>query len=442
MNKLSNLPPKGTYDWFPQEFKIRKYIFDTWRKVCIQFGYQEYLTPGIESAEVYRAKSGEDIGGKELMAFTDRAGRELALRPEMTPSVTRMVTRVYEQSPKPLRLFSIANFFRNERPQKGRNREFWQLNVDMFGSDSVNADIEAIMMSIEMMKAFGATSEQFVVYINDRELIKAVLEFYKVEEDKVQIATRIIDKIDKISKEEFFERMQTEVAFKGDLEQYYNFLRRDQATMKDFNEGYLKDNPAFTKFRTITDKLIALGYKEYIKYMPSMVRGFDYYDGIIFEVFDKRDFQKRREDPVTGEYAKLVFRSLFGGGRYNGLAGIFGSKSFPAVGFAPGDESLRIFLGENNLIDLEKIDSENQLYYLPIIDENLIDDYYKIASNLRSLGYNVQMGLDKQGLGKALDYGGKIKASFVVIFGENEKNENNYLIRDMQTGEQQAVFYE
>lgn len=438
MNKLTNLPPKGTYDWFPEEFKIRKCIFDTWRKVCLKYGYQEYLTPGIESAEVYRAKSGEDIGGKELMAFTDRAGRELALRPEMTPSVTRMVTRVYEQSPKPLRLFSIANFFRNERPQKGRNREFWQLNADLFGSDSINADIETLIMAIEMMKEFGATSDQFIMYLNDREVIKAVLNFYGVKEDKIQTATRIIDKIDKISKDEFFERMKTEVEFSGDLDQYYRFLRRDEATIRDFNEGYLKENEAFKKFKNIADRLIALGYEDYIRYMPSMVRGFDYYDGIIFEVYDKRDYFKKGD--VEGKSKELVFRSLFGGGRYNGLAGIFGSRSFPAVGFAPGDESLRIFLEENKLLNLDDISQEYQLYYLPVIEESLMDDYYMLAAKLRNLGYLVQMGLEKQSIGKALDFGNKIKASYVVIFGQNEKETNMYAIKDMKTGDQQDVF--
>jgi histidyl-tRNA synthetase len=139
-NMLSNKPPKGTSDWFPEEYSIRKYIFDTWRRVNVQFGYQEYLTPILETADIYRAKSGEDVGGKELLVIEDRGGRELAMRPEMTPSVTRMVSRTYMQEPKPMRLFSIANFWRNERPQRGRNREFWQLNTDIFGSVSLNAD--------------------------------------------------------------------------------------------------------------------------------------------------------------------------------------------------------------------------------------------------------------------------------------------------------------
>ncbi|MCA9386774.1 ATP phosphoribosyltransferase regulatory subunit, partial [Candidatus Dojkabacteria bacterium] len=154
---LSNQPPKGTADWLPSEFAIRKYIFDTWREVCTRFGYEEYLTPIIESAEIYRVKSGEDVGGKELMTMFDRAEREYAIRPEMTPSVTRMVSKIYNDTPKPIRLFSIANYFRNEKPQRGRNREFWQLNFDIFGSDSINADVEIIQMAIEIMKAFGAS---------------------------------------------------------------------------------------------------------------------------------------------------------------------------------------------------------------------------------------------------------------------------------------------
>lgn len=152
---ITNQPPKGTYDWLPEEFKVRKYIFDTWREVCTSFGYQEYLTPLLEYADIYRVKSGEDVGGKELTIITDRGGRELALRPEMTPSVTRLVTKIYKETAKPIRLFSIANFYRNQAPQKGRNREFWQLNFDIFGTHSINADIEIIQVGIEIMKSLN-----------------------------------------------------------------------------------------------------------------------------------------------------------------------------------------------------------------------------------------------------------------------------------------------
>jgi histidyl-tRNA synthetase len=173
---LSNLPQKGTSDWTPEEFRVRKTIFDTWRKVCTSFGYQEYLCPILESADIYRAKSGEDVGGKELMSFFDQGGRELSIRPEMTPSVTRMVTRFYEQKPKPIKLFSIANFVRNEKPQRGRNREFWQLNIDTFGSNSILSDVEMLVLIIEMMLAFKAPKDSFKVNLNNRKLIDAILQ--------------------------------------------------------------------------------------------------------------------------------------------------------------------------------------------------------------------------------------------------------------------------
>ena len=173
--KISNRPPKGTQDWWPDEYRVRKYIFDTWRKVNRQFNYEEYLTPLLESADVYRAKSGEDVGGKELMVMVDRAGRELAIRPEMTPSVTRMVSRFYKQATKPLRLFSIANYYRNERPQRGRSREFWQLNSDIFGADSLTADLEILQLALELMLAFKPPAGSFVLHLNHRRLIDAIL---------------------------------------------------------------------------------------------------------------------------------------------------------------------------------------------------------------------------------------------------------------------------
>ena len=162
-------------DWFPEEYTIRKYIFDTWRKVCISFGYEEYLAPLLEDADIYRKKSGGDVGGKELTIVTDRAGRELAIRPEMTPSVTRMISQIYTSNPKPIRYFSIANFYRNQKPQRGRNREFWQLNYDIFGTNDIDADVEIIQIGVEIMLAFNPPKGSFVAKVNNRKLIDYIL---------------------------------------------------------------------------------------------------------------------------------------------------------------------------------------------------------------------------------------------------------------------------
>lgn len=436
MNKISNLPPKGTSDWFPGEYKKRKYIFDTWRKVCLSFGYEEYLTPVIESAEVYRAKSGEDVGGKELMVMTDRAGRELAIRPEMTPSVTRMVSRVYESSIKPLRLFSIANFLRNEKPQKGRNREFWQLNCDIFGSNSIMADVEILQMSIEIMKEFGATRDQFIVYYNDRRLIEAfITSFLKVDKEKISEATRILDKFGKINNDELIERLKLEAGAKiENATVLLDYLNLEEDAFEYVYQNYLKENQGIKDLMTISNKLESLGYGEYIKYNPSMVRGFDYYDGMVFEVYDRKDFLKRRGELQTEE----SFRSLFGGGRYNGLAGIFGNQSFSAVGFAPGDETTRLFLEEYNLF--KDTMTKFSTYYLPLLNEAYSNKMLEIAATLRKSESNiVKVGLDVQKMGKALETANKISADYTVILGEDEMSKGVYVLKDMKSGEQKEI---
>lgn len=419
MNKISNIPPKGTSDWMPDEFRIRKYIFETWRKVCISFGYEEYLTPAMESAEVYRAKSGEDLGGKELWTLTDLAGRELSLRPEMTPSVTRMVTRFYDSAPKPIRLFSIANYFRNEKPQRGRNREFWQLNFDIFGSESINADIEILSMAIEILKAYGATEKNFEVRINSRRLVEDFFKIYlKIPEDKYSLGFRIIDKWDKLPFEEIIKRLESEAdAIITKPEEFRAFMERDEATLDKFLNEILIDSEYLAEMKKIGEE-IDRKYPGYGKYYPSLMRGLDYYDGMVFEVFDN--------NPENN-------RSMFGGGRYNGLASIFGSNPFPSVGCAPGDETTRLFLESWNLIP-ENLRVKST--YAPILDKSLKSDLDLIVEKLRSEGANVAIGLELEKFGKALKYADSKGFSEVLIFGENEKNEGIYKIKDMGIGEE------
>lgn len=420
MKKLSNQPPKGMSDWLPGEYKIRKYIFDTWRSVCTQFGYEEYLTPIVESAEIYRAKSGEDVGGKELMTMTDRAGRELAIRPEMTPSVTRMVSKIYQASPKPLRLFSIANFMRNEKPQKGRNREFWQLNFDIFGSESINADVEVLQMAIEIMKAFNAPKGSFMVYLNDRYWIKDMVGTYvqaAISADNKMKVIRLIDKYDKIGEEVFckeFEKLADFIS-EDELQKLLRLLNEDADEVERYMEFMQKNYPDSNLLRIIA-MLDELGYGEYIQFNPRMVRGFDYYDGMVFEVF-----------PEKG-------RALFGGGRYNGLARLFGGQEFPAVGCAPGDEPMRIFLEENDLIP-DDLDPEK--YYIPLLDETLIIDVNILAGKLRSEDKIVEIGVDEKKIGKALEYANKKNISKVVILGVEEKSRGVYKIKNMNSGKEE-----
>lgn len=419
--ELSNLPVKGTADWQPEEFALRKYIFDTWRSVCTRFGYQEYLTPLVELADVYRAKSGEDAGGAELTTFEDRGGRDLAIRPEMTPSVTRMVSRTYNSTPKPIRLFSIANFYRNENPQKGRNREFWQLNADIFGSNSLQSDVEVLQLAIEIMLAFGATGEQFKIRLNDRQLIEDfVTKFLGVPVENIQQATRVLDKFGKITEAELQERLEEVGARTVDINQLMGFLGNEQPATDSVVREYLQDSVGMARLQQIFDVLNSLGYEGIYQFTPGLMRGFDYYDGMIFEVFDTNQDNKK---------------ALFGGGRYNGLAAIFGEQSFPAVGFAPGDETTKIFLETWGLVPaglqlLPKV-------YVPLLDAKLLLVANNLSKQLRNQGQIVMQGLEEEGLGTAFKNAEKLGCNQLLILGEQELTRGKYAIKNLQTGEQQ-----
>ncbi len=423
-SQLTSQPPKGTYDWFPEEFRIRKYIFDTWRQVCTSFGYEEYLTPVFESAEIYRAKSGEDIGGKELMVFTDKAGRELAIRPEMTPSVTRMVSRIYEGASKPLRLFSIANFVRNEKPQRGRNREFWQLNLDIFGSRLLQSDVEIAQMCAEIMLAFDAPRESFTIFLNNRKLIEFILnQVAQVSAEQKVAVVRILDKSAKLSADEFNSRL-VEVGLNaeqiGNLSKFINAGSGADliAALPEVaaDEGYQET-------MVIIEHLDKLGYEGIFNFRPNVIRGFDYYDGMVLEVFDKHPDNQR---------------ALFGGGRYNGLGKLFGVAELPAVGVAPGDETLRLFLESWNLLGKVR-EQQVERYYAPMLDINSAGALQKLARRLRQEGKVVELGLELQKFNKAFDYANRKHFDYVVILGDQELTQNVYKLKNMTTGEQQDL---
>ncbi len=414
---LSQKPPKGTIDWTPEEFKIRSYIFDKWREVCLSYGYKEYLTPIVESADLYRAKSGEDVGGSELVTFLDRGGRELCVRPEMTPSVTRMVSKSYTSVQKPLRLFSIANFMRNERPQRGRNREFWQLNVDMFGLSNIESDLEILEISIEIMLAFNAPKDSFELHINHRGVIDAILQKIGVTDNIVKVS-RILDKWHKLEDEKLIE-MLAEVGVNRDaFELLNNFMNVKSCDELESMFSDIVQNESFTELKNIIESLSNRGYGKYIKFKPDIIRGFDYYDGVIFEVFDNHPDNNR---------------ALFGGGRYNGLANLFGIEDFPSIGFAPGDEPMKLFLESYGMIDKILETKKDDVYYIPMIDDNVGDYVYSVAQSLRKEGKSVVCGYIKQNISKAIEYAQKGNFSHIVIVGEKEKNNESYKICEFRT---------
>jgi len=422
---IQNNPPKGTVDWLPEEFEIRKYIFDTWRRVCVRFGYQEYLTPLVEYAELYRAKSGEDIGEKELMFFTDRAGRELSIRPEMTPSVTRLVSKIYNSSPKPLRFFSIANFMRNEKPQRGRNREFWQLNFDLFGMDSPAANIEVAQIALDIMLEFNPPKNSFVFYINNRKIIDYILDQeVQVERQSKLALVRILDKWEKLPPKEFEKKLAQLDLNSEQIKKITSFMESKNSADLQNNFPNIIDNSGLKEVKETMLSLEKLGYQDWIEFKPNIIRGFDYYDGIIYEVFDKNPKNTR---------------AMFGGGRYNGLAEIFGIKKIPSIGFAPGDETIRLFLESWGLLDQIKEKIKKEIYYLPILDIDLILETQLLAQKLRQENKNIEIGLEVQKINKALSYANKKEIKKTIIFGKEEAQKNIYKIKNMQTGKEEKV---
>lgn len=422
---ISNMPLKGMNDWFFEEFELRHYLFSVWREVCQSFSYHEYLTPILENADLYRAKSGEDVGGKELMVLVDRGGRELAIRPEMTPSVTRLISRIYGKEPKPIRFFSIANFVRNERPQRGRNREFWQLNLDIFGEESILADCEIIQICLEILFRFNPPKDSFTCLINHRKLIDSFFNLVlEIAEDNRLPLLHLMDKYKKLPVEIFLDELE-KMQFKEEaVKSIKTFMQLDSLDTLCEEFPILQNDKSIADLQNLFMHFRNIGYEQYLRFSPSVLRGFDYYDGIVFEVFDNHPQNNR---------------SMFGGGRYNALAGIFGGQSFPSVGCAPGDETLYLFLESWGLLDVIKNKIERKQIYIPILEEKLIKETTMIGNKIRKQNIAVSMGLSVEHIRKALQAADKSKASFIVLYGSKEHENSIVTIKNMKTGDQAPV---
>ncbi len=296
-NKINTEPYKGVRDFYPEDMTVQNYIFGVWKKIAKQFNYQEYTASILEYAELYRSKGSDEIVSQQMYTFKDKGDREVALRPEMTPTLARMIAAKRKSLKFPLRWFSIPNVFRYERPQRGRKREHWQLNCDLMGivnNNSINAEVEIISLAYEIMKAFGAKDEDFVIKINNRMAMETALLGQGIAKENIPILFRQWDK----------EGMPDD----------------KKILWASANDSLLKS----LKEKGISNE----------QFDPSIIRGFDYYTGMVFEVFDTNPENRR---------------SLFGGGRYDNLLEMFGVEPVPTVGFGMGDVTIKDFLITHNL---------------------------------------------------------------------------------------------
>lgn len=414
--KLSTKPYRGTRDFYPEDMGVQNYIFSTMRRVVEQYGYVEYGASILEETAIYRAKTGSEIVNEQTYSFIDRGDRDVTIRPEMTPTIARMIARKRKELSFPLRWYSIPNLFRYERPQRGRLREHWQLNVDLFGIDNVEADAEIISVAYDVMRTFGAKDENFIIRFNSRKLINYLVDdYFSLEKESGYQLTKLIDKRGKIEEKEFI--LQAE-KFLGDrTNELIKFLACKEISEipKEFSE-----NIGVKELQTLQKLLLEKKIKNYI-FDPSLIRGFDYYTGTVFEVFDT--------NPINS-------RSLFGGGRYDDLVAIFGAEKVPGVGFGMGDVTIRDYIETYDL--LPKYQSTTKLYICRLKEEfdQFVDE---LAGYLRKQGINVAIDYTNRKIPAQIKTAEKQGIPFIVCIGDEEVKSKMFKLKNLAMRDEKMI---
>ncbi len=419
MSALSSQPYKGTRDYYPEEKRVQNYIFATWRSVAEQFGYEEYGAPTLEPLDIYTAKSGQELANEQTYTFTDRGGRIVAIRPEMTPSISRMVAARRQELPYPARLYSIANFMRYERPQRGREREFWQFNLDIFGVDSIAAEAEIISMSDAVLKAFGAKDEDFVIKINNRKLINFMMaQYLGLDAVSAQLMVKLFDRKDKISQDDFTDQARGILGEDADEGLKKIEILLSANSMADLPVE-IRNSSSVVEVQELFTLLERAGVKSSV-FDITLMRGLDYYTGTVFEVFDTRPENTR---------------ALFGGGRYDGLVGLFGAEPISAVGMAPGGTAIENFLEVHKLVP--ELISNTDIYMVVMGDAGRSAS--KLARDLRARGVNVELDITDRKLDKQIKTAVKKKIPYMLFIGDNEVQSEVYTIKDTVSTDEQKL---
>jgi histidyl-tRNA synthetase len=421
MSSLSSQPYKGTRDYYPEDKRLQNYIFTKWRNVAESFGYEEYGAPILEPLDIYTAKSGQELANEQTYTFTDRGGRIVAVRPEMTPSVSRMVAARRQELPYPARLYSIANFMRYERPQRGREREFWQFNVDIFGVDDIVAEAEIIAMADAVLKSFGAKDEDFVIKINNRKLINFMMaQYLGLDAVSAQLMVKLFDRKDKVSRDDFTYQAREILAEDADagIEKINALL--SARSMADLPVE-IRNSSAVVEVQELFTFLERAGVKSAI-FDITLMRGLDYYTGTVFEVFDTRPENTR---------------AMFGGGRYDGLVGLFGAEPISAVGMAPGGTVLENFLQVHQLIP--DFSSNTDVYVISLGDVKR--QALKLARDLREAGVNVELDVSDRKLDRQIKTAARKKIPYMLFIGEQEVQSEIYPLKNVITASEEKLSF-
>jgi len=419
MSALSPQPYKGTRDYYPEDKRIQNYIFNVWRKVVERFGYEEYGAPILEPIDVYAAKSGQELVNDQTYVFTDRGGRNVAIRPEMTPTISRMVAARRQELAYPARLYSIANFMRYERPQRGREREFWQLNVDVFGVDETTADIEIITMADQILKEFGAKDGDYVIRINNRKLINYMMaQYLGLDAVQAQQMVKLFDRRNKITEQDFTEQAGAIFGDANDDRIAKITPLIEAKTMADL-PGELRDAGAMSELEEVFAGLEKAGVTAAV-FDATLMRGLDYYTGTVFEVFDTHPDNNR---------------SLFGGGRYDGLVALFGAEPISAVGMAPGNTMMENFLTVRGLVPAE---TSLTKAYIVVID-GAFDEANKVASALRDANINTEVDITTRKIDKQIKTALKKNIPYLIFVGSKDAAEGTYSLKNAKTEDEKKL---
>lgn len=404
-------PVKGTRDFYPEQMVIRTWLYQTAREVAESFGYQEWEAPLLETLDLYAAKSGEELVKEQSYVFTDRGGNEITLRPELTPSLARLIAQKQQQLTFPLRWWSFGPFWRYESPQKGRTREFFQWNVDMLGPNTPEADAENVAVLATFFQRVGLTPNEVMILVNDRRLIDVQFDKFDVAKELRPEVSSWIDRREKMSPDEW-EAYGKEIGLSDSQIENLKAMLNDKELWQQ--------SPEQVRFYKAID---ALGLSHFVQFDPSIMRGLLYYTGTVFEAWE-----------VGGE----IRRSILGGGRYDNLLSDVGGNSLPAVGFAMGDVVVTLLLEKYGLLP-ENLDVNPAPVLLTVFDEERQLASLKLATELRAAGLKVVVYPEAVKLGKQFKYADRIGARVALVLGPDEAEKGQVAVKNLLSGEQVTV---
>jgi len=426
--KFSNQPIRGFTDLYPTDVREEQWILDKCRDIAKKYVYEEFEAPLLEPVEIYAAKSSEELVDEQSFICEKKKGERLILRPELTPSLARMLSAKGQEMKKPVRWFSIPICYRYERPQRGRAREFKQVNFDILGENDLLAEVEIFNITTDILTAFGATNKQFQIYYNNRRLIDAICTYIlKIPNNLFEKVYKALDKSDKLEEKEYreylFDNFKDEKLVDNltQLNEIYDIenLPYDNVPKEFFkSQGYLE-------IKKLQELLNQTNLDDFCTFSAGVVRGLDYYTGTVFEVFD------------TGEKNR---RALFGGGRYDDLLSLFSSEQISGIGFGMGLLPLKLFLKSYDLIPkgIKELDASNVIY-ITTFSKELAPLSVEMAQGLRESGFNCYVDYSCGKIGAQLKKANSLKCKVVLILGPDEQKDKTITIKNLDDNSQESL---